>query len=96
MKALLLVFSLLALAGCSWIESDAGKADYEYTITTPDGTVHEVRLRNNKDVGLVSASMKYGDMEVELIEQGVSASGPMAVMAEANAKMVEKILGAVP
>ena len=93
---MIIVLWLLSLGGCSWIESDAGKADYSYTITMPDGTVHHVRLKNAKDVGLVSASMKYKDVEVELLEQGVSSSGPMAVMAEANAKMVDVILGSVP
>ncbi len=91
---LILIVALLSVAGCSWIESDAGKAHYEYTITMPDGTVHNVSLQNAKDVGLVSASMRYGDVEVELLEQGVSASGPMQVMAEANAKLVKTILSA--
>jgi hypothetical protein len=91
----LLIIGLLILGGCSWIESDAGKAHYSYTITMPDGSIHQVDLENAKDIGLVSATMSYGDMNVELLEQGVSASGPMQVMAESNAKMIEAVLDTV-
>ena len=78
------------------IESDAGKAHYTYTLTTPDGAVHAVSLQNAKDVGLVSATMTYGDMSVELLEQGVSASAPMQIMAESNAKALDAVIGLIP
>lgn len=87
---------VLFLGGCALVESDAGKADYEYTVTTPDGTVHNIRLRNAKNIGLVSATVKYGDVEVELLEQGVDASGPMQIMAESNAALVQAVLSATP
>lgn len=89
----------LLLTGCSWIESDAGKARYTYRVTTPDGTVHEIDLFNAKDIGLVSARatrLDDGTIEVELVEQGVSAAGPMATMAEANARLVDAVLGVAP
>ena len=96
MKTILFLFLLSLLGGCSWIESDAGKAHYQYTITMPDGTVHAVSLQNAKDVGLVSATLTYGDMQVELLEQGVSASSPMKVMADANAKLIDSLITTLP
>ena len=93
---LIMVMTILINAsGCSWIESDAGKARYTYTVTLADGTEHMIDLKNAKDIGLISAKVTRlddGTVEVELIEQGVNASSPMAVMAEQNAKMLEAVL----
>lgn len=96
MKTVILLFLFGLIGGCSMIESDAGSADYSYTVTMADGSVHNVRLKNKKNIGLVSARMKYGDMEVELLEQGVDASGPMSVMAESNGKALDAIIGMIP
>jgi hypothetical protein len=90
----ILILSSL-LFGCSWIESDAGKAHYRYAITMPDGTRHEVDLQNAKDIGLVSATLKYGEMEVELIEEGVNASSAMGAMAEQNGKLVDLLVNTI-
>lgn len=92
MKYVVLAVFLLTITGCSFIESDAGKARYRYTVTSPDGTKHEIDLENAKNIGLVSATVKYGDVEVELLEQGVDSSGPMATMAEANGKLADALI----
>lgn len=91
-----ILLSVLLLGGCSFIESDAGKAHYRYKITMTDGTVHEIDLQNAKDIGLISATLTYGDMNVELIEEGVNASSPMSVMAEQNGRLIEKLIDMTP
>lgn len=96
--ALILLFLLIILSsgGCAWTESDAGKARYTYKVTEPDGTVHEIDLQNAKNVGLVSATVKYGDVEIELLEQGVDSSGPMGAMIEQNTMLMERALSLIP
>ena len=63
-------FLVVFLAGGYFPESDAGKADYSYELTALDWSVHRVRLKNAKDVGLVSATLQYGDIKVELLGRG--------------------------
>ena len=95
MKILIIVL-ITVLSGCSWIESFAGKSRYTYTRIDPDGTKHIIDLKNAKDIGLVSATLIYGEVRVELIEEGVSASGPMTVMAENNRLLLDAVLNKVP
>lgn len=98
MKPVMLIL-LLALTGCSWIESDAGKAHYSYTVTEADGTRHEVVIKNAKNIGLVSAKASRsgdGSLVVELIEQGVDASGPLSSVIEQNSRLIEALTSAVP
>ena len=93
----LALVTLITLAtGCSIIESDAGKARYIYTVTTPDGTVHKIDLQNAKNIGLVSATVRYGDIEVELLEQGVDSSGPIKAMVEQNTLLMNSLLAVTP
>lgn len=92
-----LIFApVFMLTGCSWIESDAGKARYTYRVITAEGTIHEIELFNAKDVGEVAATVVYGGIEVTLYEKGVSATGPMATMAEANARAIDALIGVAP
>lgn len=94
-----IILLTLLLTGCSWIESEAGKAHYSYTVTQPDGTRHEIVLKNAKDIGLVSATatrLEDGTIEIELIEQGVDATTPMAKMVEQNGKLIEMLTNALP
>lgn len=92
---LLLLSMLMLLPACALIESDAGKARYQYTVTTPDGTVHEIDLQNAKNIGLISATVKYGDVTVELIEEGVDSSGPMSLMVQQNGRLLDRVLDVV-
>lgn len=81
MKFLLLLL-LSILSGCSFIESEAGKANYSYTRTDPDGTKHEIVLKNAKNIGELLANVESNGLSVTLEEKGVDAVGPMQAIAE--------------
>lgn len=95
-KTAVLAVLLISLQGCSWIESAAGKSRYRYTYEAPDGSKHTIDLLNAKNVGEVMAEIEYQGAKVTLYEKGVDASGPMATMAEANGKLVDRLLDTVP
>lgn len=96
MKYLMIGVIIILASGCAMIESDAGKAHYIYEVTTADGTKHRVDLKNAKDVGTVMATVKYGDIEVELLEEGVNASSAMGVMATQNQMMFKSLMDLIP
>jgi len=84
---------ILFLTGCS----TAGTSHYYYEHEHPDGSIDRIDLKNGKDVGLIHATITLPNgMMVELLEQGVDASGPMGVMAEQNTKLVDRVLDMVP
>ena len=96
MRFLIVAVIFSVLSGCALIESDAGKAMYIYRVTTPEGVTHEIELHNAKDIGLISATVRYGDIEVELIEEGVNASTAMGAIAEQNSMLMQKMIELVP
>lgn len=92
---------LLAVTGCSFIESDAGKAHYSMTPVIVDGQVVccAVDIRNAKDIGRVKASVTKlpdGSLEVTLEEEGVQASGPMGAMIQQQAATTDLIRSLIP
>jgi len=94
---IILLSTAIALAsGCALFEGNAGSSHYVYERTDPDGTVHRVDLENRKNIGLVSANLEYKGVKLELLEQGVDASGPMQTMAESNKALVDALLTKVP
>jgi len=92
----LLIIGLLALGGCT----SAGEA--RYTLTTQldsegKATSFSIDIHNTKNVGEVLATVTLPDgTSILLSEKGVDASGPMSVMAESNARLLDSVLGVVP
>tara|TARA_R110002096_G_C14216290_1_gene690439 strand:- start:142 stop:411 length:270 start_codon:yes stop_codon:yes gene_type:complete len=86
MMKLLIVLLAVVAAGCAGVT--------EYTVTTPEGLVIEVK--NTKDYEMYSLNagkQADGSYSVELIETGVSASNPLRAAQELNATLMDKVLG---
>jgi hypothetical protein len=93
-KQLVALWAIVFLAGCSSITPGAGKAHYTMTYTDSKGGVYVIDLLNTKNIGQLDAGVTVGSVTVWLKEEGVDAAGPMAQMAEANAKIIETFLNA--
>lgn len=93
MKCLLVLVSLLALAGCASL-NNAGTADYQVrTYLDAGGAPHccEVSVRNGKEIASVKARIeKRGDdYTVEIEQQGVQAFAGQAIVAGATKDALE-------
>lgn len=99
MKRLVLFTSLLALGGCSWLQT-SGQAHYFAEIHDHNtNRTYTIDLRNSKDIGDVDAGVRIGDMEVWLRESEVSASNPMVAQAQAMSQLtsiIERLLPLLP
>ena len=97
MKTIFLLLAVALLSGCV----SAGRAAYRLEpVLLEDGKVgYAIDVVNTKNIGklhLVASRGADGALSIDLEQDGVDASGPMGVMAESNAKLIDSILNATP
>ena len=76
---------LTILSGC------VGKT--QYTVTTPDGLVLEVKNTKEYESYILNADKVGDDWSIELKEKGVYSSNPMKVLQDVNSELVTQLLG---